>query len=71
MDPTVGHLLEKIQQIGSRVTAETGTGLKERQRELLQVAQKLCIALQDPGQLVEEFLFGVRKQPSLLHWLLI
>ncbi|KAF1952674.1 hypothetical protein CC80DRAFT_552172 [Byssothecium circinans] len=58
MDPAVGSLLNQIEKIGSEVEADAGTTSKAHRRELLQVAQKLCIALQEPGQLVEEFLFG-------------
>ncbi|KAF2829409.1 o-methyltransferas-like protein [Ophiobolus disseminans] len=58
MDPSVAPLLKQIEQLGSRSQTEAGDPGKACRRALLQAAQKLCITLQDPGQLVEEFLFG-------------
>jgi hypothetical protein len=67
MDPTIGPLLKQIEELGSEVSASTDAANKAGRRELLQAAQKLCIALQDPGQIVEEFLFGVCHRTCYLH----
>jgi len=61
MDPAVGPLLTQIERVGNEVIADSGEGNKARCIELLQVAQKLCIALQNEGQLIDDFLFGVRR----------
>lgn len=55
MDPNVNTLLARIERFGKASNEHN----PEIRRELLKASKELVIALQSPGELVEEILFGV------------
>lgn len=64
MDPSVQSLLSDIGSLSDGLIDGNGSVNSQKRRELLNTSQKLCIALQSHGQLVEEFLFGVSHNNS-------
>jgi hypothetical protein len=61
MDPQVPVLLEQINALGKTVTEGKLDQTHATQRELLDATEKLCIALQHQGQLVETVIFAVGR----------
>jgi hypothetical protein len=61
MDPQVPVLLERINALGKTVTEGKLDQTHATQRELLAASEKLCIALQHQGQLVENVIFAVGR----------
>ncbi|KAF2870881.1 O-methyltransferase-domain-containing protein [Massariosphaeria phaeospora] len=59
MDSMAIDLLLQIDQLGKEVSASNGHVLQTKaRRQLISATRKLRIALQDPGEIVEDFLFG-------------
>lgn len=64
MDPAVRDLLSQVNQLGQQLSNAQGSS-PDVQRKLLVTSQKLCIAIQTPGQIVDQFLFGVSIESSI------
>ena len=67
MDTAIGVHLHEIERLGKLMMdqAESSTHSALR-RDLLKSAEKLCIALQSPGQVIEQQLFGVISPNAIL-----
>jgi demethylsterigmatocystin 6-O-methyltransferase len=67
MDPTVTDLLSQVDQLGKQLanTQDDLDSSTDVQRKLFVTSQRLCIALQTPGQIVDQFLFGVSNELSI------
>ena len=60
MDSGVPSLLQEIQELGQVVTSNPKNNDAESTQKLLSATRKLSIALQKPGILIEDFIYGVR-----------
>lgn len=71
MDPEVKSLLSRVTETG-RLLEELASfdpdsaRCRQARRELLATSQKLTSALQNEGQIVEQYLYGVRLEYSIL-----
>jgi hypothetical protein len=62
MDATVQAQLLEVERLGKALADSKAGADAQILNELLRASQRLCIALQSPGRLVEEILFGVSFQ---------